>query len=108
MAVTPLGNIILVNQNMHVAAGNQIDYQNRIEFQNVAAAVAANEKQRQIEETRETEEGHKIDPDREHFRERADEETGEKEQETAARYKKKRKEKEEESSSTFHILDIKV
>ncbi len=108
MAVTPLGNIILVNQNMHVAAGNQIDYQNRIEFQNIAAAAAANEKQRQIEETREMEEGHKVDPDREHFRERADEESGEKEQEIASRYKKKRREEEEEGPSGFHILDIKV
>ena len=108
MAVTPLGNIMLVNQNMHVAAANQTDYQNRIEFQNVAAAIAANEKQRQIEETRETEEGHHIDPDREHNREMADEQSGEKEQETEARYKKREEEKRREETSPLHLLDIKV
>ncbi len=108
MAVTPLGNIILVNQNMHVAAANQIDYQNRIEFQNVAAAIAANEKQRQIEETREMEEGHQIDPDREHNREMAEEQSGEKEQETEARYAQEEKRKKEAASSPLHLLDIKV
>ncbi len=105
MAITQLHGILFANQNMQIAASKQIDLQGRVDFQNIAAAAAANDKQKQIEETRATEEGKGINPDREHNRERSDEETGEKETQTKRKYNKK---PEEEDHHGSHILDIKV
>jgi hypothetical protein len=105
MAITQLHGILFANQNMQIAASKQIDLQGRIDFQNIAAAAAANEKSREIEETRPAEEGKGIDPDREHNKERADEEAGEKKEETKIKFEEK---KPESDSSTTHLLDIKV
>ncbi|HIP59024.1 MAG TPA: hypothetical protein EYH01_01185 [Campylobacterales bacterium] len=105
MAITQLHSILYTNQNMHIAASKQIDLQGRIDFQNIAAAAAANDKTREIAETRPTEEGKGIDPDREHNKERAEEEAGEKAEETKIKFKKKRP---EDDMSTTHLLDIKA
>ncbi len=105
MAITQLHGILFANQNMQIAASKQIDLQGRVDFQNVAAAAAANEKQREIDETRPTEEGKGIDSDREHNKERSDEEMGEKKEETKIKFEDKKK---EEHQSTSHILDIKA
>lgn len=105
MAITQLHSILFVNQNMQIAASKQIDLQGRVDFQNIAAAAAANAKSREIEETRPAEEGKGIDPDREHNKERADEESGEKAEESKVKFNKK---KPEDDTSTTHLLDIKV
>jgi hypothetical protein len=106
MAITQLHGILFANQNMQIAASKQIDLQGRIDFQNIAAAAAANDKTREIAETRPTEEGKGVDPDREHNKERAEEEAGEKAEETKIKFDKK--EKDDDISSTTHLLDIKV
>ena len=77
MAVTPLHNIIFVNQNMNVAASNQTSQFNRFDIQQAAAQALANEKEKRIEETRPAEESYKIDPEKEHQRQEAREEAGE-------------------------------
>jgi hypothetical protein len=105
MAITQLHGILFANQNMQVAASKQIDLQGRVDFQNIAAAAAANEKSREIEETRPTEEGKNINPDREHNKERADEEAGAKEEETKIKFEKIDK---DEDIPTTHLLDIKA
>lgn len=106
MPITPLEGITYVNQNMQVAASKQLDFANRVELQNYAALIAANEKEREIEETRETEESAMLDPDREHNRERSDEEAGEKEAEMRRPHTKIEEDKEE--PSPYHLLDIKA
>ncbi|RUM46242.1 MAG: hypothetical protein DSY46_00510 [Hydrogenimonas sp.] len=73
MAITPLGGIIYVNQNMHVAASTQNMQFNRYDVQNAAAQAMVNEKQKIVDEVRPPEELHQIDPEREHTRQEADE-----------------------------------
>ncbi len=106
MAITQLDGINFVNQNMNVTASRQIDLQGRIDFQNMIAAAAANDKTKEIEETRATEEGKEIDADREHNREKAEEESGEKSEETKIKFDEK-KVKDIEIQTT-HLLDIKA
>ena len=106
MAITQLDSILYTNQNMHVAASKQIDLQGRIDFQNIVAAAAANDKTREIAETRPTEEGKGIDSDREHNKERSEEEAGEKAEETRMKFNKK--DKNEDDIQTTHLLDIKA
>ena len=109
MAVSPISNIIFINQNMHVAAGVQTSQFNRYDLQNLAAQTLVNEKEKIVEEVRPIEEMHKIDPDREHEREKAKEQ--EKEQEEAANHKPKDSTEDEknikEELRTSH-LDIRV
>jgi hypothetical protein len=105
MAITQLHGILFANQNMQVVASKQIDLQGRVDFQNIAAAAAANAKSREIEETRPTEEGKGVDPDREHNKERADEEAGEKAEETKIKFENKIP---EDDTNTTHLLDIKA
>ncbi len=106
MAISPLGGTIYANQNMQIPASKQIDFQNKLDLQNVQAAEILNEKEKEIEEVRPTEESYKIDPENEHEKEKSDEESGEKEQEGKLAQKIKKEIKKEKS--TEHILDIKV
>ncbi|MCK9472869.1 hypothetical protein [Sulfurimonas sp.] len=100
MAVGLVGNAIYVNQQTASATSLQNAHNNRIEFQNMVAQAAAQEKEKEVLEVRPAEEVHEIDPDREHEKNEADQET--------ARNKKRESSKEEESSTPLHILDIKV
>jgi len=85
VAISPLTNIIFVNQNMQVAASVQNMQFNRYDVQNAAAQAIVNEKEKVIEETRPAEESEAIDPDRDHERQEARER--EKEREQSARRK---------------------
>ena len=85
MAITPLTNIIFINQNMQVAASVQNMQFNRYDVQNAAAQAIVNEKEKVIEESRPAEESEAIDPDRDHERQEARER--EKEREQSARLK---------------------
>ncbi|WP_457596674.1 hypothetical protein [Hydrogenimonas sp.] len=76
MAITPLTNIIFVNQNMNVAASVQNMQFNRYDIQQAAAQALVNEKEQRVEETRPPEESQAIDPDREHEREEAQQREG--------------------------------
>ncbi len=106
MGISPIGGIIYTNQNMQVPASKQIDFQNKLDLQNVMAAEVLNEKEKEIEEVRPTEESYKIDPEKEHEKERHDEEAGEKEKETEFIHKIEKNKQKKKSSN--HLLDIKV
>ena len=102
MAIGLVGNAIYVNQQTASVSSLQNAHNNRVEFQNMVAQAAAQEKEKEVIEVRPTEENHELNPDREHEKNEADQET--------ARNKKReqREEEEKESSPPLHILDIKV
>ena len=102
MAVGLVGNTIYVNQQTASVASVVNSHNNRVDFQNMAAQAAAQEKEKEVMEVRPTEENHGVDPDREHEKNEADQES--------ARNKKhqKNEEEEKENSPPLHILDIKV
>ncbi len=106
MAITPLGGAIYANQNMQIPAAKQIDFQNKIDLQNVVAAELLKEKEKEIEEVRPAEETYKIDPEHEHEKQKKDEESGEKEEEEKFMNKIEKKIKEKKQNT--HLLDIKV
>ncbi len=111
MPITPLEGIVYANQNMQVPASKQTDYRNRVEFQNLVAAAAVNEKPSVVQDVGDLVETEPIDPEKEHQREEAEEQTGEKEEEVLKRYEKLRKRASEEElfdSLPYHILDIRV
>jgi hypothetical protein len=105
MAIGPIGNAIYVNQQTASVASLKTEFNNRIDFQNMAAQAIANEKEKEIEDVRPTEENHAVDPDREHQRQELDEELSQQ-----GKKKKKKKEDEEpkEEKSSIYKLDIKV
>ena len=103
MAVGPVGNAVFANQMTPVASTAQTSLQNRVDFQNMVAQVAVNEKDEKVMEVRPTEENQEVNPDKEHERQEADENT--------KRSKKNLEDEEDvelELSDEFHILDIKV
>jgi len=105
MAIGPIGNAIYVNQQTASVASLKTEFNNRIDFQNMADQAIANEKEKEIEDVRPTEENHAVDPDREHQRQELDEELSQQ-----GKKKKKKKEDEEpkEEKSSIYKLDIKV
>ena len=111
MPVTPLEGIVYANQNMQVPATKQTDYQGRVEFQNIIAAARTNEKPNAVENTGDIVNAESVDPDKEHRREEAEEQTGEKEVEILKRYKNMQSRQRVEElyeSLPYHILDIRV
>ncbi|PNV83145.1 MAG: hypothetical protein C0627_06295 [Sulfurimonas sp.] len=101
MAVGLVGNAIYVNKQTATATSLQNAHNNRVEFQNMVAQAAAQEKEKEVLEVRPAEENHEVNPDREHEKNEAD-------QETARNEKRKKPEEEEKETPPLHILDIKV
>lgn len=103
MAIGPVGNSIYVNQQMASVSSVQNAHNNRIEFQNMVAQAAAQEKEEVVLEVRPAEENHEVDPDREHQKNEAD-------QESARSEKREESDEDEEQEKQFplHRLDIKV
>lgn len=107
MPVSPTGNIIIVNQQMHVASNASSNLQNRFDLQNLAAMLKANERE-EIKSVRPAEETHHIDPENEHEKEKVDEEEKQKNKNRQKHFKESEKEEEEkEEPITSHILDLK-
>ena len=107
MAINPLENIIYVNQNMQVAASKQLDFQGRVEFQNLVAAATTNNKEKEIEDLADINEDVMIKEDLEHYRQNSDQSSGEKEAEEKAVAKNaKKNKKENKSDGEHHLLDI--
>lgn len=103
MAVGLVGNAIYVNQQTPSVSSVATAHNNRVDFQNMIAQTAAQEKEQEILEVRPAEENHEVDPDREHTKNEADQES--------KRYKKDKKieeNNEKEEQHSHHILDIKV
>jgi len=100
MAVSPIGGAILVNQMTPAVTPVQGGQYTRFELQNIAAQAAVNEKQKEVEELRPAEENQFVDPDREHTRQEADEET--------SLQKKGKKATDASKDGNEHLLDIMV
>lgn len=109
--ITGVGGMIYANQNMHIAASKQLDHQGRVDFQNLVAASLANDKTREIQETRAVEEDKALNPEREHNRDTTDEQTGEKEEEekaVLAAGEKNRDKLDDDDDGMPHLLDIRA
>lgn len=104
MSISPLGNIVLVNQMTPVATIPQNAHTNRVELQNFMTQMEIQEKEKEIVDIQDTEEAYSLNPDREHNQEEADEELKNMFQ------KRKPHKKDDNSSDTtpLHKLDIKV
>jgi len=102
MAVGPIGNAIFTNQMTPAATAVQNAHNNRVDFQNMVAQAAVQEKEEKVLEVRPTEENQEVDPDREHQKNEADQET--------QRNKKRQKDEDEEGEpqDQIHKLDILV
>ena len=100
MAVGPIGSAIFTNQMTPAASSVQNAHSNRVDFQNMAAQAAVNEKEEKVLEVRPAEENQEVDEDREHTRDEADRET--------ERSEKHEDEDEEIEAEPIHKLDIKV
>lgn len=105
MAISPLGNIVLVNQMTPAATAPQNAHTNRVELQNFMTQVEIQEKDEKVLEIREAEESHEVDPDREHQQQDADEQL-----KNMSRKRKSHPENEEDEAEfePLHKLDIKV
>lgn len=101
MAVSPLGNVVYVNQNMQTSTIQHANAQQRLDFQAMVNLEEMDEKLEEIEAVRPTEESEALDSDREkekeEFKEREEED-----QESPS------EESPEEERISVHILDIKV
>lgn len=103
MSVGAIGSAIFTNQMTPVATATQNAHNNRIDFQNMVAQAAVNEKDEKVLEVRPTEENQEVDANKEHTRDEADREN--------KRNKKEEEEEEEEEQTehkSLHKLDIKV
>jgi len=105
MAISPLGNIVLVNQMTPAATAPQNAHTNRVELQNFMAQAAVQERDEKVLDIREAEESHALDPDRDHQRQEADEQT-----KNMSHKDKNDEENGDEQNDTppLHKLDIKV
>lgn len=102
MAVGPIGNAIYVNQQMASVASEKNAVLNRFELQTLAAAAALQEKEKEIEEVRPTEENQAVDPDREHTKEQAEQD------ERRPEHEGNPSEEGAAAKKPLHLLDIKV
>ena len=74
MSLGAVGNVIFANQQTASVASVANSHNNRVEFQNMIAQSAANEKDEKVMQVRPAEENHEVDPDREHQKNEADQE----------------------------------
>ena len=102
MAVGAIGNAIFVNQMTASVSSVQNAHNNRVDFQNMIAQSAANEKDEKVLEVRPTEENQEVDPDREHQKNEADQENQRSEKQDVEL------EGEDEDGLPIYKLDIKV
>jgi len=101
MAVGPIGSAIFTNQMTPVATAAQNAHNNRVDFQNMVAQAAVQEKDEKVLEVRPAEENQEIDEDKEHTRDEADRENE----------RSEHKEPDEENTpedEPLYKLDIKV
>lgn len=103
MAVGLVGNAIYVNQQTPSVSAVATAHNSRVDFQNMVAQAEAQEKEQEILEVRPTEENQQIDPDREHTKKEADQES-----KKSQKREKIEENNEKEEQHPYHILDIKV
>jgi len=100
MAIGPIGNAIFTNQMTPVASSAANAHNNRVDFQNMVAQAAVQEKDEKVLEVRPTEENQEVDEDREHTRDEADREN--------QRSEKQEEEEESSEGEAIYKLDITV
>ncbi len=98
MAIGPIGSVIFTNQMTANASSVQNAHNNRVDFQNMVAQAAANEKNEKVLEVRPAEENQEVDEDREHTRDEADRKN----------QRSKQENDEDEKPESSYKLDIKV
>ena len=110
MAISALGNMIFVNQNMQVAATKQLDFQARVDFQNLVAAASVNDKEKEVEELADLNEDVMIKEDLEHYKQNSNQNSKEKkeEEQEVVNTAKKAKNDEDLDDGMPHLLDIRV
>ncbi|MDY0116427.1 MAG: hypothetical protein RBR59_02495 [Sulfurimonadaceae bacterium] len=103
MAIGAIGNTIYVNQQTASVSSVQGNLNTKFDLQNLAAQIAANEKDEKVNEVRPTEENQMVDADRERQKE-------EEEQKNKRSPKDENEEDEEEKdpNAKGYKLDIKV
>ncbi|HEX5710258.1 MAG TPA: hypothetical protein VFX68_02845 [Sulfuricurvum sp.] len=101
MAISPVGGVIYANQQMAGIAAEVGAVQNRFELQSLAAAAQANAQKKEVQEVRPAEEIQRVDSNREHTKEQA-------EQEERRSSEEEHPHKEETPVKSLHILDVKV
>ncbi len=101
MSIGAIGSAIFTNQMTASVSSVQNAHNNRVDFQNMVAQANINEKDEKVLEVRPTEENHEVDPDREHEKNEAD-------QETARAEHEEDEEDEKENEFPIYKLDIKV
>ena len=104
MSISPLGNVVLVNQMTPAATTSQNAHTNRVELQNFMAQTTIQEKDEKVLEIREAEESHALDPDRDHQQQEADEELANMQQ----KKDKNNNTSKPDTINSLHKLDIKV
>jgi len=102
MSIGAIGNTVYVNQQTVSVSNVQNAHNNRIELQNVMAQAQVNERDEKVLEVRPAEDNQEIDPDREHQKNEADQET------KRDKHKKNKKDDDEHSQYEVYSLDIKV
>ena len=80
MSVGAVGSAIFTNQMTPAVSATQNAHQNRVDFQNMVAQDAVQEKDEKVLEVRPAEENQEVDEDREHTRDEADRENQRSEQ----------------------------
>jgi hypothetical protein len=106
MSIGTVGNTIFVNQQTASVASVANSHNNRADFQNMLALERIKDRVEKVLEIRPAEQNHEIDPDREHEKNEADQETNRSEmyededEETALELNK--------VDLNIHQLDIKV
>jgi len=99
MAIGPIGNAVFANQMTANVSSVQNAHNNRVDFQNMIAQSAMQEKDEKVLEVRPAEENQEVDEDREHTRDEADRET---------KRNQKQEDEEQEDEAPLYKLDIKV
>jgi len=98
--IGPLGSAIFTNQMTPAVASNQNAHSNRVDFQNMVAQAAVNEKDEKVLEVRPAEENQEVNEDKEHTRDESDREN--------QRNDKQEEEDESAEIQAVHKLDITV
>jgi len=100
MGIGPIGSAIFTNQMTPAATHVQNAQNNRIDFQNMAAQAAVNEKEEEVLDVRPAEENQEVNEDKDHTRDEADRES--------KRNKKEEDDEDEAPSESIHTLDITI
>jgi hypothetical protein len=101
MSIGAIGSAIFTNQMTPAATQMQNAHNNRVDFQNMIAQSAANEKDEKVLEVRPAEENQEVDADREETKDDAD-------RQNERSKKRKKGDEEEPEEEPVHHLDIKV